>query len=159
MLAPVSGRLLPLSAVPDNVFAGQLLGSGVAIDPVLPPAVSPVVSPTVPPVELQVLAPVTGTVVTVHPHAAVLRTDDGAAVLVHVGVETVTLRGAGLRPLVGVNTRVSAGEPLIAFSPEVIRGSGRSLICPVVVVDSASGSVADPVQREVTAGEQVFTIS
>ncbi len=85
VLAPVAGRLLPLSAVPDEVFAGEMVGSGVAIEPSVPADGA----------EAVVVAPVTGTVLKLHPHAAIILASDGVGVLVHIGIDTVNLNGEG----------------------------------------------------------------
>lgn len=146
VLAPVAGRLLPLSAVPDQVFAGQMVGSGVAVDPASAPDGAEVV----------VLSPIAGTVLKLHPHAAIVL-GDGAGVLVHVGIDTVNLQGEGFTVLAAEKATVAAGDPLISFSPALIRDRGLSAICPVVLMDSSPGTVADPAERDVVAGDVIFS--
>lgn len=148
VLAPVGGRLVPLSAVPDPVFAGQMVGSGVAIEPAVPADGADAV----------VVSPVAGTVVKLHPHAAIVLGDGGVGVLVHVGIDTVNLAGEGFTLLAAEKARVAAGDPLISFSPSGIRDRGLSAICPVVVMDSSPGSIADPEERDVVAGELLFAM-
>ncbi len=82
--SPIPGRVLPLSEVTAPVFAHGMVGPGVALAP----------DPTVG----AALSPVTGTVVMLHLHAVIVTTPDGAAVLVHLGIDTVTLRGQGFTP-------------------------------------------------------------
>ncbi|MET9327537.1 glucose PTS transporter subunit IIA [Tsukamurella sp. NPDC003166] len=148
ILAPVAGRLVPLSAVPDQVFAGQMVGSGVAIEPSVPAGGADAV----------VVSPVAGTVLKLHPHAAIVLGDGGVGVLVHVGIDTVNLGGEGFTLLAAEKSKVAAGDPLISFSPSGIRDRGLSAICPVVVMDSTPGSVPDPEEREVVAGEVLFAM-
>ncbi|MFC7754413.1 PTS sugar transporter subunit IIA [Tsukamurella soli] len=143
VLAPLAGRLIPLSAVPDPVFAGQLVGSGVAIEPTGEGAVT-------------VGAPLDGTVLKLHPHAVVVLGAGGVAVLVHVGIDTVGLRGEGLTPRTTERAVVRAGDPLIDFDPAAVRARGLSAVCPVVLMDSAPGAVPDPAERLVAAGEVLF---
>ncbi|WP_019200831.1 PTS glucose transporter subunit IIA [Tsukamurella sp. 1534] len=147
VLAPVAGRLLPLSAVPDQVFAGQMVGSGVAIEPSVPPDGA----------EAVVGSPVAGTVLKLHPHAAIVLGDGGAGVLVHVGIDTVNLGGEGFTLLAEEKAKVVAGQPLISFSPEAIRQRGLSAICPVVLMDSKPGAIDDPAERDVAAGDVIFS--
>ena len=85
VLAPLAGRLLPMSELPDPVFAAEMVGPGVAVDP----------TDTGEPVT--VLSPIAGTLVKVHPHAFVVLGPDGVGVLVHLGLDTVRLEGARLR--------------------------------------------------------------
>ncbi len=79
--SPVAGRVVALSAVPDPVFSQAMVGPGVAVEPSR--------------VKADVVSPVDGTVVTLHPHAFVVATGDGAAVLVHLGIDTVKRKGEG----------------------------------------------------------------
>ena len=119
ILAPVSGVIVPLDAVPDPVFARRMVGDGVAIDPTTP----------------DVLAPMAGRVTQFHPahHAVAITSDGGVEVLIHVGLDTVSLRGRGFKALAAVGDRVERGQPLLVFDPEVIAGEGHSLLTPVVV--------------------------
>jgi PTS system glucose-specific IIA component len=147
VLAPVAGRLVPLSAVPDQVFATQMVGSGAAIEPAAPDDGGDVL----------VLSPVAGTVLKLHPHAAIVLGDGGVGVLVHVGIDTVNLAGEGFTLHAQEKTKVAAGDPLISFSPTLIRERGLSAICPVVLMDSMPDSVAISGEREVAAGDVIFS--
>ena len=82
VLAPVTGQVLGLPEVPDPVFSAALVGPGVALDPDHEP-------------RSQVIAPIAGTILKLHPHAFVVQHDDGRAVLVHLGIDTVELGGTG----------------------------------------------------------------
>jgi sugar PTS system EIIA component len=129
VLAPVAGRVVPLAAVPDPVFATGLVGSGAAIDPVHRG-------------RSEAIAPLSGTVFRLHPHAFVIRTEPGAAVLVHLGIDTVQLAGAGFEPRVAENDEVAAGDPIVTWDPAQVAATGRSPLCVVVALDAAAGSLA-----------------
>ncbi|MFJ9752285.1 PTS sugar transporter subunit IIA [Streptomyces chartreusis] len=144
--APLSGTLAALGKVPDPVFAAQMVGSGMAVEP--PGDAGPI----------DVAAPVTGQVATVRPHAFVIRTGGGAAVLVHLGIDTVRLNGDGFRTHVTEGEQVEVGQNVITFDPGVVRARGLSAICPVVVLDSAPGSAQAPsVTGPVRAGALMFS--
>ena len=80
ILSPVSGRAMPISDVPDPVFAGLMVGPGIGVDPVREAGTA--------------VAPIGGTIVKLHPHAYVI-SGDGKSVLVHLGIDTVQLKGEG----------------------------------------------------------------
>ncbi|AYF74518.1 PTS glucose transporter subunit IIA [Nocardia yunnanensis] len=144
ILAPLDGRAMPLSEVPDPVFAAEMVGAGVAIEPLdTDDAVT-------------VVAPVGGSIVKLHPHAAVIVTDDGTGVLLHVGIDTVG-KADIFEVRAAEGDKVAAGDPLITFSPNAVRRLGLSAAVPVVVMDSAPGSARDTVSGPVTAGSVLFT--
>ena len=101
LIAPVTGTLLPVNLVPDPVFAEEMLGTGFAIDPI----------------EGVLYAPFDGVVKQLAStgHSITLVSSTGAEVLMHIGVDTVTLNGQGFRPHVALNQSVQAGDPLIQF--------------------------------------------
>lgn len=145
VLAPCAGRVLPLSDVPDPVFAGEMVGPGVAIDPA--------------PGRTTVVSPIAGTVVKVHPHAFVVLSTDGVGVLVHLGINTVRLEGAGFEVLVEQGTTVEAGAPMVTWDPSTMTGDGISTVVPVVVMDAPKGSVSSPLTgSDATAGDVLFTL-
>lgn len=143
--APLAGAVHPLSAVPDAVFAGQMVGAGVAVEP---SGDGPV----------PVVSPVDGTVVKLHPHAFVVLTASGTGILVHLGIDTVRLQGEGFTLHVDEGATVAAGDPVVTFDPGAVRAGGLSAICPVVVLDSAPDSVTGPAPGStVDAGGALFT--
>ena len=79
--SPLAGRAIGLTAVPDPVFSGAMVGPGTAIDPVREPS--------------EAVSPVDGIVVSLHPHAFVVVDDEGHGVLTHLGIDTVQLNGEG----------------------------------------------------------------
>lgn len=123
IMSPMDGRVLPLSAVPDPVFAEGSMGLGVAIEPT----------------GNQVYSPVTGKVVMVFPtkHAIGLKSDDGLELLIHMGLDTVQLKGEGFAVNVAKGDRVEVGDLLAEFDPKVITEAGYSLITPIIVTNSA----------------------
>ncbi|MGN8048375.1 PTS sugar transporter subunit IIA [Curtobacterium sp. 22159] len=142
---PFAGPVVSLADVPDPVFAGQLVGAGVAVDPTgVEGAVTAV-------------APVDGSIVKLHPHAFALQGAAGTDVLVHVGIDTVKLSGEGFELLAAEGDTVAAGDPVVRFTPSVIQAAGYSPICPVVVLGSAPDSVAqDTVGTTVLEGDALF---
>lgn len=121
VFAPVEGRALALSDVPDPVFAGGMVGYGAAIEP--------------PHEVIYAVAPVSGKILKLLPHAYVIMTADGVGVLVHLGLDTVTLNGAGFTAQVAQGDTVEAGQPVIIYDVPAIVAAGLSPVVPVVVMD------------------------
>lgn len=121
VFAPVEGRAMALSDVPDPVFAGGMVGYGAAIDP--------------PHEVIYAVAPVSGKILKLLPHAYVIMTADGVGVLVHLGLDTVTLNGAGFTAQVAQGDTVEAGQPVIIYDVPAIVAAGLSPVVPVVVMD------------------------
>ena len=145
VLAPCPGRLVPLSKTPDPVFASEMVGPGVAIDPA--------------PGEVTVVSPIAGKVVKVHPHAFVVLGGDGVGVLVHLGINTVRLDGKGFEVLTTQGSTVEAGDPMVRWDPSTITGDDISTIVPVVAMDRPKGSVPAPADGAVAAtGDVLFTV-
>jgi phosphoenolpyruvate-protein phosphotransferase len=128
LVAPLAGWVLPLEEVPDPVFAGGMAGVGVAIDPTAD----------------TLHAPCAGEVVTMPGgrHAVMLRTAQGAEVLLHVGIDTVQMAGAGFAWLVEPGQQVAAGAALLRFDLEAILRRARSAVTPVVLAGGATGRLA-----------------
>lgn len=140
ILAPLSGQLLSLTAVPDPVFSGGMMGPGVAIEPDGDTAV----------------APVDGVLAVLHSagHAFAVQTGDGLEVLVHLGLDTVRLKGRGFSIVRTRGDQVSAGEIVIRFDREVIRREGYRLTSPIVVPAVPKGARLTFVEASrVKAGE------
>ena len=134
VLAPVEGRAVALSDVPDPVFAQGLVGYGAAIDP--------------PRRVVEAVAPVSGTILKLLPHAYVIMTADKVGVLVHLGLDTVGLGGQGFTAHVAQGDTVEAGQPVIIYDVPAIVAAGLSPVVPVVVMDErepANVVVADDV--------------
>jgi sugar PTS system EIIA component len=143
--APVTGAVVPLSEVPDPVFAGGLVGPGAALVP--EPGAGPVV------------APVAGELVKVKPHAFVVMSAAGLAVLVHLGIDTVRLDGAGFTVLLSTGKLVAAGDPVVRWDPAVVAARGLATTCPVVALDASATAVDVVAAGRVAAGDPLFTWS
>lgn len=129
--APLDGTAVALDQVPDPVFAGGVMGPGVAIEPTGD----------------TVYAPGAGVVVAAQPtgHAFGLQLDNGAEVLIHVGIDTVNLKGEGFDVKVANGDRVETGTPLVTFDRAVIEKAGYPLITPVIVLNGDTFDTVDPV--------------
>lgn len=116
--APIAGVLVPLDRVPDPVFSQKSVGDGVAIDPT----------------GNELVAPCDGTVLQVHPsgHALFMKTKKGLELLMHIGLETVKLKGEGFTPLVQKGAQVIEGQPLIQFDADQVARKAKSLLTIVV---------------------------
>lgn len=148
VFAPVEGRALALSDVPDPVFAGGMVGYGAAIEP--------------PHEVIYAVAPVSGKILKLLPHAYVIMTADGVGVLVHLGLDTVTLNGAGFTAQVAQGDTVEAGQPVIIYDVPAIVAAGLSPVVPVVVMDErepANVVMADDVSSgvEIACCAHLFT--
>src|SRR5690625_4296747 len=117
--APLAGRVLALADLPDPVFAEAMVGPGLAIDPV--PRTG----------RIDVVSPLTGTVGALHPHAFAVETGAGAA-LVHLGLDTVTLKGAPFTVRVSAGQAVREGEIIVEWQIEEI--GALSPVVPVVAL-------------------------
>lgn len=122
LIAPFAGEVIEISAVPDPVFSGGMLGPGFAVIPAEDATL------------VEVGAPVSGRLVKVFRtlHAFGMVSDEGVEVLVHIGLETVELGGEGFEALVADGERVEAGQPVIRVDAAAVRASGRDPITPVV---------------------------
>lgn len=137
VLAPVEGRALPLSEVPDPVFSQGMVGHGAAVEP--------------PHQVIDAVAPVSGKILKLLPHAYVIMTADNVGVLVHLGLDTVTLEGAGFTAHVTQGDTVAAGQKVITYDVPAIIAAGLSPVVPVVVMDERDPSNV-AVGAEVSAG-------
>ena len=142
--SPVGGRVVPLTEVPDPVFAQAMVGPGVAVEPDR--------------VAGEVVSPVDGTVVTLHPHAFVVATADGVAVLVHLGIDTVKRKGEGFTLHVVKGETVRAGQAIVTWDPAEIEAAGFAPICPVIALDASAEALLDLAgPGPVAAGDALFT--
>lgn len=120
--SPIKGDVIPLKEVPDETFAGEVLGKGVAIVPK----------------DGRVVAPVDGVIETMFDtkHAVGIHGDNGVELLIHVGINTVELNGAHYEAHVAEGSHVKKGDMLITFDIEKIKEAGYSVITPVIVTNS-----------------------
>ena len=144
--APVSGRVIRMTDVPDKVFSTEVLGKGCALWP----------DGDV------VYAPASGWVGTAMGHAVTIKSDGGAEVLIHVGVNTVNLKGKGFTNLVSDGDRVVAGQPIIVMDRKVITEAGYQ-DCVVFAI-SNSADLADveltaDFSEKVEAGDPILKVT
>ena len=142
--APFAGWLAPLGDVPDPVFGEGMMGEGVAIDPV----------------EDMLRAPADGVIVAIpdSAHAVTLKLANGVDLLIHLGLETVALKGEGFRPLVTVGARVSTGDPLIAFDLDMIARRAKDMVTPIVAATQGAQVVTDQPGRMVAGGTVIARV-
>ncbi len=131
LASPLDGTAVALSDVPDPVFAGGVMGPGVAIEPTGD----------------TVYAPGAGTVVAAQPtgHAFGLQLDSGIELLIHVGIDTVNLKGEGFDVKVENGDRIDLGSPLVVFDRAVIEKAGYPLVTPVIVLNADAFGAVEPV--------------
>ncbi|HUN72625.1 MAG TPA: phosphoenolpyruvate--protein phosphotransferase [Steroidobacteraceae bacterium] len=146
LLAPLAGWSTPLDEVPDPVFAGRMLGDGLALDPTA----------------TTLHAPCDGEIITLPEsgHAVTLRSDGGAEILMHIGIDTVGLAGVGFEAHVQAGRRVAAGERLITFDLDLIARRARSLLTPILVMEGSRFTVVRSIEnREVAVGDVLMEIA
>ena len=120
--APVDGKVIPLSEMKDEAFSGGLLGQGVAVIPE----------------NGRILSPCSGKVITVFPtgHAVCITSDSGAEILIHIGMDTVSLDGRGFRVNVQEGQLVKTGDLLVEADLNIIQSAGLETTTPVVVTNA-----------------------
>jgi phosphoenolpyruvate-protein phosphotransferase len=146
LLSPLSGWSTPLDEVPDPVFAGRMLGEGLAVDPT----------------EGTLHAPCDGQVIALPDsrHAITLRTAGGAEILMHIGIDTVGLAGQGFEAHVSVGRTVAAGERLITFDLDLIARRAKSLLTPILVMEGCGFEVVRScASRAIAVGELLMEIA
>ncbi len=143
LVAPVSGQVFSLDDVPDEAFSSRIVGDGIAIKPT----------------SSEVLAPASGTVVKIFEtnHAFCLETENGVELIVHMGIDTVALKGEGCARLVEEGAEVTAGTPILNLDLAFLEANAKSMISPVIIsnIDDFAG-VEILVDGEVKAGETVI---
>lgn len=146
--APMNGKIVPLEEVPDPVFSEKMMGEGVAMIPS----------------EGKVVSPVAGKIVQIpdSKHAIGIEANDGTEILIHIGLETVALKGEGFTPKVNTGDPVSVGELLMEFDLEYIQEHAKDIITPIVITNSQNSDKQYSVtsESEGVAGEtEMITIS
>lgn len=139
ILSPVSGKVLPITSVPDGVFSEKILGDGVAVMPT----------------DGKIYSPVDGVVDNVAEtlHAYGFRSDDGIDVLVHFGLDTVNLKGEGFKSFVKQGDRVKAGDLVAEVDVELLKKNNINLITPVVICGNPECELAARSQGEMISAK------
>lgn len=147
LFAPVNGVAVPLADLPDPAFAEGMLGDGVAIDPEGGLGNS-----------CRFCSPCKGEVVGVTDtaHAYNLLSDDGMELLLHIGIDTVELKGRGFSPKVKAGDRVEAGDLLAEVDLAVLRESGYSTLTPLIIVGGETVEIVKKAQGRVECGKDVL---
>ncbi|GMG97021.1 PTS sugar transporter subunit IIA [Tepidimicrobium xylanilyticum] len=146
IVSPVTGKIIPIEEVPDQVFSEKMIGDGLAIDPK----------------EGRVLSPIDGEVVTIFPtnHAIGLVSKEGLEILIHIGIDTVELNGVGFTRIIEKDSKVKKGDLLVEFDIDLIKEKGKSPITPVIISNMDKVENIDKIDSgEAVGGETViFTI-
>ena len=142
VLAPLDGTVVDLESVPDEVFAQKMAGDGVAIDPSGQIAV----------------APVAGTLVKLFPggHAFGISTAEGVELIVHIGLDTVELKGEGFENIATEGQKIRAGTPIVRFDRATVERKGKVMLSPVV--SSGAGTIVRRASGTVRAGRDVLFV-
>ena len=145
LTSPIKGTVKPLSEVKDEAFASGLLGKGIAIEPK----------------EGKVIAPANGTLTTLFPtlHALGITTDNGAEILIYVGMDTVKLDGKHFKARVKQGDRIKKGDVLLEFDINAIRKAGYSLETPVIITNFDKYlDVIETNKNTIEHGENLITV-
>lgn len=146
LFAPVSGKTVAIENVPDPVFADKMVGDGISVDPTTSVLV----------------APCAGVVANIHSahHALTISTPEGADVLMHIGLETVMLKGKGFNVKVHEGQSVETGTPLIEFDADFVAANAKSLLTEIVITNTDRVSnIQAEADKEVRAGRDVVLIA
>ncbi|GFI03464.1 MAG: PTS glucose transporter subunit IIA [Lachnospiraceae bacterium] len=142
--SPLKGECIPIKEVKDPTFAEEILGKGIAIIPA----------------EGKVYAPADGVVSTVFPtgHAVGVTTPDGVEILIHVGMDTVELKGQFFKTVVEADQKVKRGDLLLEADMEEISNAGYDTVTPMIICNSSDFSeITCKTEGMVEAGEEVMT--
>lgn len=144
--APLSGKVVALEDTPDAVFASGAMGQGIAIEPSVG----------------EVVAPADGVIRLLFPtnHAIGLATDDGAEILIHVGMDTVALEGEGFMAHVTQGSKVKAGQLLLSFDIDAIKKAGYLVTTPIIVTNIADYKTVETLaDGDVKLGDDLLKVS
>lgn len=144
--SPLNGNKVSLSDISDAAFSSGALGQGLAIQPA----------------EGKLYSPVNGTIVTLFPtgHAVGLKSDEGVEVLVHIGMDTVSLDGDGFTIHAQADQVVKQGDLLVEFDIDKIKEAGLESVTPVVITNTNDYSeVRDIASETIEVGQDIIQIS
>lgn len=144
--APITGTVIPLTEVPDPVFAKALVGPGAAIDPGEAAT-------------LTVTAPVAGKLTSLKPHAFVISHRPDQGVLVHLGIDTVHLKGEGFTLRAEAGQQIEAGEEIVVWDLAAAREAENSVVVPVVVLEADAENLTLAEAGPISAGDALIRTS
>ena len=145
IVAPVKGEVKALTEIADEAFSSEAMGKGIAIVPS----------------EGKVYAPASGTLTTFFKtgHAMGITTDNGAEVLIHVGMDTVKLDGKGFKQIAKEGDRVKKGDLLLEFDIDFIKGEGYSVDTPIIITNTDEYSDVIPTDsKTIEVGSELITL-
>ncbi|WP_112182493.1 MULTISPECIES: beta-glucoside-specific PTS transporter subunit IIABC [Paraliobacillus] len=146
LVSPIKGESKPLSEVNDPTFAQEMMGKGYAILPT----------------EGKVMSPVTGTITTIFPtkHALGITSENGAEILIHVGLDTVKLDGKHFQAVVKEGDQINAGDALLIFDMDAIKAAGYDTITPIIITNTAAYKEIANVKQQgnVAVGEDFIKV-
>ncbi len=142
IISPVAGNIIPIESVNDEVFSSKMMGDGFAVEPT----------------ENEVKVPVSGKIAMLYPslHAFGIETSNGINILVHIGIDTVSLNGKGFKSMIKENQKVKAGESAIIADFNYIKNQGYGVTVMVIVTDSSS---FDTLTKNLQNPNEVLTLS
>lgn len=143
LTAPVNGEIMPLEQVPDPVFSQKIMGDGIAFRPTAG----------------NVVAPIDGEIVLVADtkHAIGIRTTDGIEILIHIGLDTVQLKGEGFTVHVEQGEQVQAGQTLLTCDLDYLRNHAKGIVTPMVISNGheISATYSKTTETTAIAGETI----
>ncbi len=145
LVSPLDGTVMPLAEVKDEVFSSGAMGQGVAVEPT----------------NGLLRAPADGKMVMTFAtgHAVGMKSNDGAEILIHIGMDTVNLQGKGFETLVQKGQEVKAGDPLVKFDIDAIKEAGYTVTTPIVITNSKEyGQVRQVAFGEVKTGDKILDL-
>ncbi|CAM3982855.1 PTS sugar transporter subunit IIA [Lederbergia lenta] len=143
VVSHLSGQLIELGEVPDPVFSQNMMGDGMAVNPE----------------NGKVVAPVDGEIIQVFPtkHAIGIKAKNGAEILLHIGIETVGMKGEGFTTFIKEGDKVNKGDTLVEFDHALVTEKAASTITPIIITNGDDvASITKQPLGHVTAGETVI---
>ncbi|MGK0045346.1 glucose PTS transporter subunit IIA, partial [Staphylococcus aureus] len=142
--APGVGQIIPLSEVPDQVFAGKMMGDGIGFIPE----------------KGEIVAPFDGTVKTIFPtkHAIGLESESGVEVLIHIGIDTVKLNGEGFESLINVDEKVTQGQPLMKVNLAYLKAHAPSIVTPMIITNLENKELVIEDVQDADPGKLIMTV-
>ncbi len=143
--APIDGMLIELEKVDDEVFSSKMAGDGIAIIPVGD----------------TFTAPIDGVITKIFStnHAYSIKNKQDLEVLVHIGLETVALKGEGFERLAQEGDEVKAGDPIIKADLDYIKANAKDIITPILVTDESKFDEIDKNDNVVKSGDPIMEVS
>lgn len=142
VVSPVTGKAVDLTYVPNESFAHNMSGPGMAIDPIR--AVG------------KAVAPIDGVIDELGPYVFAVHGDNGRTIRVYLGIDTTRLTGTGFHSLVTKGDRVKAGQPVVGWDVTAVESGGCSPLVPVVALHAPAGSLSVRATGPVVSGDALY---